>query len=97
MDEVQGLVSHQICGTNSVRYTRKALAQALSTQGELDRGFEEAELIAEVVARAFEIVGVDRLPVGEHPHRARIIRRFALDDAVRRHLFFRHRLAAKNG
>lgn len=47
----------------------KSLAQVLSTQGELDRGFEEAELIAEVVARAFEVVGVDRLPVGEHLQR----------------------------
>jgi len=31
------------------------------------RLFEEAELVAEVVVRAFEVVGVDRLPVGEIP------------------------------
>ena len=40
VDEVQGLVSHQICGTNQLCQVRsKSLAQVLSTQGKLDRGF----------------------------------------------------------
>ena len=39
----------------------KIIPQVFSTQGELDRGFEEAEFIAEVVALAFKVVSVDGL------------------------------------
>ena len=127
-EEVYSDLRYQLCQVRP-----ESLAQVLSTQGELDRSLEETKLIAEVVAHAFEVIGVDRLPVGEHlqrigqldlsafarqrmredvedrrcddipaqhghaarrildgrflhhvehPHRARIIRRFALDDAV---------------
>ena len=41
-------------------------AEVFAAQGEFDRSFEEAELVAEIVALAFEIVGVNGIELREN-------------------------------